>query len=138
MDSDELFEKEYENLNDAILQAIVSSTEVQEILIKLKKENESNDIAVLNLFLSLDELHEMISEKNNEKNNNDSCAYKSEPAELNILKHEEDATKQVCLHGKNENFIDGKPLTLNEMLFENFCQGKFNEETWKKKARIRL
>ena len=134
MDSDELFEKEYENLNDAILQAIVSSTEVQEILIQLKKQKETNDIAVLNLFLSLDELHEMISEKNN----NDSCVYKSEPAELNTIKHAEDATKQVCLHGKNENFIDGKPLTLNEMLFENFCQGKFNEETWKKKARIRL
>ena len=61
MGSDELFEKEYENLNDAILQAIVSSTEVQEILINLKKQKETNDIAVLNLFLSLDELHEMIS-----------------------------------------------------------------------------
>ena len=41
MGSDELFEKEYENLNDAILQAIVSSTEVQEILIKLKKQRET-------------------------------------------------------------------------------------------------
>ena len=29
MNSDELFEKEYENLNDAILQAIVSSKEIQ-------------------------------------------------------------------------------------------------------------
>ena len=134
MGSDELFEKEYENLNDAILQAIVSSTEVQEILIKLKKQEETNDIAVLNLFLSLDELHEMISEKNN----NDSCIYKSAPAELNTIKHAEDATKQVCSNGKKENFIDGKPLTINEILFENFCQGKFNEETWKKKARIRL
>ena len=153
MDSDELFEKEYENLNDAILQAIVSSTEVQEILIKLKKQGETNDIAVLNLFLSLDELHEMISEKKNldiDKANadqineavrqlsNDSCVYKAEPTELNTLKHEEDATKQVCSNGKNENFIDGKPLTINEILFENFCQGQFNEETWKKKARIRL
>ena len=96
MGSDELFEKEYENLNNAILQAIVSSTEVQEILIKLKKQKETNDIAVLNLFLSLDELHEMISEKNN----NDSCIYKSEPAELNTIKHAEDETKQVCSNGK--------------------------------------
>ena len=38
MGSDELFEKEYENLNDAILKAIVSSTEVQESLIKLKEQ----------------------------------------------------------------------------------------------------
>jgi len=134
MGSDELFEKEYENLNDAILQAIVSSTEVQEILIKFQQQKETNDMAVLNLFFSLDELHEMISEKNNK----DSCVYKSEPAELNTLKHEEDVKKKVYSRGKNESFIDGKPLTLNEMLFENFCQGKFNEETWKKKARIRL
>ena len=134
MGSDELFEKEYENLNDAILQAIVSSPEVQKILVKLKKQEETNDIAVLNLFLSLDELHEMISEKNN----NNSCVYKSEPAEINTLKHEEDETKKVCSNGKNENFIDGEPLTINEILFENFYQGKFNEETWKKKARIRL
>ena len=39
---------------------------------------------------------------------------------------------------KNRNFIDGKALTLNETLFENFYQGKFNEEAWAKKARIRL
>ena len=65
MGSDELFEKEYENLNDAILKAIVSSREVQKILITLKEQEEINDIAVLNLFLSLDELYEMISEKDN-------------------------------------------------------------------------
>ena len=134
MGSDDLFEKEYENLNDAILKAIVSSTEVQKILITLKKRKEINDIAVLNLFLSLDELYEMISETDNKN----SCVYKSEPTESNILKHKEDLVKKVDSHNKNENFIDGKPLTLNEVLFENFCQGKFNEETWKKKARIRL
>ena len=134
MGSDELFEKEYENLNDAILKAIVSSREVQKILITLKEQEEINDIAVLNLFLSLDELYEMISEKNNKN----SCVYKSEPAESNTLKHKEDLVKKVGSLGNNENFIDGKPLTLNEVLFAKFCQGKFNEETWKKKARIRL
>ena len=40
MGSDELFEKEYENLNDAILKAIVSSREVQKILITLKEQEE--------------------------------------------------------------------------------------------------
>jgi len=134
MGSDELFEKEYENLNDAILKAIVSSKEVQTILITLKDQEEINNMAVLNLFLSLDELYEMISEKDNKN----SCFYKSEPAESNALKHEEDVVKRVGSLGNNKNFIDGKPLTLNEVLFENFCQGKFNEEIWKKKARIRL
>ena len=35
MNSDEFFEKEYENLNDAILQAIITSKEVQNILLRL-------------------------------------------------------------------------------------------------------
>jgi len=134
MGSDELFEKEYENLNDAILKAIVSSKDVQKILITLKEREEINDTAVLNLFLSLDELYEMISEKHNKN----SCAYKSEPTESNTLNHKEDVSKKVDSPDNNENFIDGKSLTLNEILFENFCQGKFNEEIWKKKARISL
>ena len=134
MGSDELFEKEYENLNDAILKAIVSSTEVQESLIKLKEQKEINDVAVLNLFLSLDELYEMISEKGNKN----TCFYKSEPMESNTSKYDENTQKQLTPLGTNENFIDGKPLTLNEMMFENFCQEKFNEEAWKNKARIRL
>ncbi|MED5352849.1 MAG: hypothetical protein VX429_00335 [Nitrospinota bacterium] len=134
MGSDELFEKEYENLNDAILKAIVSSKDVQKILITLKEREEINDTAVLNLFLSLDELYEMISEKHNKN----SCAYKSEPTESNTLNHKEDVSKKVDSPDNNENFIDGKPLTLNEILFENFCQEKFNEEIWKKKARISL
>ena len=34
---DSFFEKDYENLNDAILKAIVSSKEIQKILVKLNK-----------------------------------------------------------------------------------------------------
>ena len=134
MDSDELFEQEYENLNDAILKAIVSSVEIQEILIKLKKQEEINDTAVLNLFISLDELYEMISEKNNQR----SCVYKSEPEQLTTLKNGKDKENNPATLSNNGDFIDGKPLSLNELLFENFCQGKFNEEAWKKKARILL
>ena len=134
MGSDELFEQEYENLNDAILKAIVSSVEIQEILIKLKEQEEINDTAVLNLFLSLDELYEMISEKNGKR----SCVYKSEPEKSSKLKYGEVKEKHTTPLSKNGNFIDGRPLSLNEVLFENFCQAKFNEEIWKKKARIRL
>ena len=108
MGSDELFEKEYENLNDAILKAIVSSREVQKILITLKEQEEINDIAVLNLFLSLDELYEMISEKNNKT----SCVYKSEPAESNTLKHKEELVKKVDSLGNNEN-ISSAVVTSN-------------------------
>ena len=128
------FEKDYENLNDAILKAIVSSKEIQKILIKLKEKEEIDNMAVLNLFLSLDELHEMISEKNN-----NSISYKLEPMESkqSVDKNTETEEKKSS-PVKNLNFIDGKELSLNETLFENFYQRKFNEEAWAKKARIRL
>ena len=131
---DSFFEKDYENLNDAILKAIVSSKEIQKILVKLKKKEEIDNKAVLNLFLSLDELHEMISEKNN-----NSISYKLEPLESKQSVDKNTETEEKKLSPiKNRNFIDGKALTLNETLFENFYQGKFNEEAWAKKARIRL
>jgi hypothetical protein len=131
---DSFFEKDYEKLNDAILKAIVSSKEIQKILVKLKEKEEIDNIAVLNLFLSLDELHEMISEQNNS-----SISYKLEPVESkqSADKHTETEEKKSS-PVKNENFIDGKALTLNETLFENFYQEKFNEEAWVKKARIRI
>ena len=131
---DSFFEKEYENLNDAILKAIISSKEIQKILLKLKDKEELDNMAVLNLFLSLDELCEMISEKNN-----NSISYKLEPLESkqSVDKNTETEEKKSS-PVKNVNFIDGKALTLNETLFENFYQGKFNEEAWAKKARIRL
>ena len=131
MNSDEFFEKEYENLNDAILQAIVASKEVQKILSQLK-EQDFDHMAVLNLFLSLDELYEMISDKNN-----DSMFYKLEPMKTEQQKGEKDI-ERASSSGSWTNKIDGKLLTLNEILFDNYYQGKFNEEAWLKKARIRL
>jgi hypothetical protein len=131
---DSFFEKDYENLNDAILTAIISSKEIQKILVQLKEKEEIDNMAVLNLFLSLDELHEMISEKNN-----NSISYKLEPMESKQSVDKNTETEEKKLSPiKNRNFIDGKALTLNETLFENFYQGKFNEEAWAKKARIQL
>jgi hypothetical protein len=129
---DSFFEKEYDNLNDAILKAIVSSKEIQKILVKLKEQEEIDNMAVLNLFLSLDELYEMISEKDN-----NSISYKLEPVESKQTADKE-ISKKTPSPLKSGNIIDGKELTLNETLFENFYQGKFNEESWRKKARIQL
>jgi hypothetical protein len=131
---DAFFEKDYENLNDAILKAIVSSKEIQKILVKLKEKEEIDNMAVLNLFLSLDELCEMISEKNKK-----SISYNLEPMESKQYADKNTETEEKKSSPvKNGNFIDGKTLTLNETLFEKFYQGKFNEEAWAKKARIRL
>ena len=133
MDSDRFLEKEYENLNNAILQAIAGSKEVRNVLIRLREEESFDHMTVLNLFLSLDELFEMISYKNNS-----SVAYKLEPVESQRLREEEKTIDRPSSSERWKNKIDGKLLTLNETLFENYCQGKFNEKTWLKKARVRL
>jgi len=132
MDPDRFFEKEYENLSDAILQAIANSKEVQNILVRLREEENLDHMAVLNLFLSLDELFEMISGKRNS-----SVAYKLEPVEPQRSQEEETIEKPSSSE-RWKNKIDGELLTLNETLFENYYQEKFNEKAWLKKARIRL
>ena len=133
MGSDRFFEKEYENLNDAILQAITGSKEVKNILARLKEEENLDNIAVLNLFLSLDELFEMMSDERNS-----SVAYKLEPVEPQQTHEEEKTIDRKPSSKRWKNKIDGKLLTLNETLFENYCQEKFNDKAWLKKARIRL
>ena len=130
MDSDGHLDQEYENLNDAILRAILSSMEVQDILMRFKKQGQMNDKAVLNLFLSLDELYQMIDEK---PTNPDT--YKLEPGGSTTSSEKEKEEKPSLKEG---TVIDGRLLTLNEVLFEKFYQGKFNETDWMKKARVRF
>ena len=127
MDSDAFLDQEYENLNDAILQAIVASSEVQDILARFKELNQMDDKAVLNLFLSLDELYQMIHEKPT-----DPATYKLEPSSASEkpIKQEEKSSP------KETSIIDGETLTNNEVLFEKFFQGKFDEDSWMKKARV--
>ena len=128
MDSDDISDQEYENLNNAILQAIVASEDVQDVLARFKRLHHMDDKAVLNLFLSLEELHQMINEKSIS-----SDSYKLEPStpEKSMNKIENPALGE-------ESTIDGEILTRNEILFEKFYQGTFNESRWMKKARVRF
>ena len=132
MDSDAHLDHEYENLNDAILRAILLSKEVQNILVRFKKQGQMNDKAVLNLFLSLDELYQMIDE--NPKNPG---TYKLEP-KISTPALESSAQKEEKSSLKEATVIDGKLLTFNEVLFEKYYQGKFDQAVWMKKARIRF
>ena len=132
MDSDAHLDQEYEKLNDAILRAILLSKEVQDILIRFKKQGQMNDKAVLNLFLSLDELYQMIDE-----NPMKPGTYKLEPKTLTPAL-ESSMPKEEKSSLKEETVIDGKLLTFNEVLFEKYYQGKFDQAVWMKKARIRF
>ena len=128
MDSDDILDQEYENLNNAILQAIVASEDVQDVLARFKSQHHMDDKAVLNLFLSLEELYQMINEKSL-----GSDSYKLEPSTPKISTNK---TEKTSLGG--ESTIDGEILTRNEILFEKFYQGTFNESRWMKKARVRF
>ena len=132
MDSDAHLDQEYENLNGAILRAILLSKEVQDILIRFKKQGQMNDKAVLNLFLSLDELYQMIDE-----NSTNPGTYKLEP-KTSTPALESSAQKEEKSSLKEATVIDGKLLTFNEVLFEKYYQGKFDQAVWMKKARIRF
>ena len=128
MDSDDTLDKEYENLNNAILQAIVGSEDVQDVLSRFKNQHQMDDKAVLILLLSLEELYQMINEKSSGP-----AEYKMEPSS-----HSKPTNiKEKPAFGE-ESIIDGEVLTLNEILFEKFFQGTFNESKWMKKARIRF
>ena len=48
MDLDDILDKEYEKLNDAILQAIVASEGVKDVLEKTKNEDEPEEGVLLN------------------------------------------------------------------------------------------
>ena len=129
-DSDEFLDHEYEKLNDAILESIVASKDVRDILARFKEQNQMNEKAVLNLFLSLDELYQMISEKYSNSSN-----YKLEPKQSSSEKIRKKENKPPLVKG---SVIDGKALTLNEILFEKYFQGTFDEADWMKKARVRF
>jgi hypothetical protein len=125
MDSDAYLDQEYEKLNDAILQAIVRSKEVQDILEQFKSRGQMNDKSVLNLFLSLDELYQMINEDSPPSIQD----YKLEPGKQ---------TNGEKSAPKDKNIVDGKPLTSNEVLFEEHYQGHFSETDWMKKVGVRF
>jgi hypothetical protein len=131
MDSDAYLDQEYENLNDAILKAILLSKDVQDILVRFKKQGQMNEKAVLNLFLSLEELYQMIDE-----NTTKPSLYKMEPE--TSIPTSKASTKEEKPTSKEEIIIDGNLLTSNEVLFAKFCQAKFDETDWMKKARVRL
>lgn len=124
-------DKEYEELNDAILKAIVSSSEVKKLLLDFKKKELINDTAVLNLILSLDELCEMIAAKAPS-----SASYKAEPPARK--QSEKNTAGQTQAQKIRTHFIDGKDLSENEIRFEEFCQQEFNQQEWLRKAKIIL
>ena len=123
--SDASLDKEYEKLNEAIMKAIITSDEIKGLLQEYQSKDMIKHMAVLNLVLSLEELSEVIL--NNCENYDLECIDDKEPKQETQNKTKETITKY---------FVDGKHLSQNEILFERFCQGKFDENAWLKKIKV--
>ncbi len=135
MDSfDSYLDKAYEELNEAIMKAIVSSEEVRTVLTNFKSKDMISNLAVLNLILSLEELSDLVFGKS-DKN------YKFESVDENELESQDfkaSETPREKPAAPASHIVDGKRLSEKEILFEKYCEGNFNLEEWLKKARIKL
>jgi len=140
MDSFDAFEdKEFEQLNDAILKAIISSQDVEKVLQDFKSKKLINEMAVVNLILSLEELSGLMFSESSDKRthtlkpSDKNQALKNEFAEKQMLDGNQ---KETPFESPSHYLVDGKLLSRNEILFERYYQGRFDEKQWLKRAKI--
>ena len=141
MDSFDAFDdREFEQLNDAILKAIISSKDVEKVLQDFKSKELINEMAVVNLILSLEELSGlMLSGFKKKQTNTLESTKKNPPNKKEPLKNKipGSTNKKTGCETTNHYLIDGKLLSRNEILFEKYYQGRFNEKQWLKQAKIK-
>ena len=141
MDSyDEFQDNEFEQLNDAILKAIISSRDVERVLQEFKSKELINEMAVVNLILSLEELSGLMFSESPVKpiqTMESSEQDQSSKKELTENQLPEITKKKTSSESSSHYHVDGKLLNRNEILFEMYYQGRFNEKQWLKRAKIR-
>jgi len=138
MESFEGFQdKEFDLLNEAILKAIVSSPDVENVLQYFKSKDLINEMAVVNLILSLEELSGLMFPEGTDK----STQVIDSPSENRLQKIKNplvgNTQKEIPRKPNNHYLVDGKLLNRNEILFEKHFQGRFNEKQWLKRAKIK-
>ena len=130
-------DKEFDLLNEAILKAIVSSPDVENVLQYFKSKDLINEMAVVNLILSLEELSGLMFPEGTDK----STQAIDSPSENRLQKIKNplvgNTQKEIPRKPNNHYLVDGKLLNRNEILFEKHFQGRFNEKQWLKRAKIK-
>jgi hypothetical protein len=129
-------DKEFDLINEAILKAIVSSSDVERVLQHFKSKDLINEMAVVNLIVSLEELFGlMLSEAKNQ-----STPALDPPSENRIQEIKNqlggNTPKETSPKSNTNDLVDGKILKRNEILFEKYFQGRFNEKQWLKRTKI--
>ena len=135
--SDGFEDKEFDLLNEAILKAIISSPDVGRVLQHFKSKDLINEMAVVNLIVSLEELFGlMLSEATSQ-----STQAQDSPSENRIQKIKNqlggNTPKEISSKQNTNDLVDGKILKRNEILFEKYFQGRFNEKQWLKRSKIK-
>ena len=142
MDTFDGFEdKEFDQLNEAVLKAILSSKDVENVLRDFKSKNLINEMAVVNLVLSLEDLSSLIFSESAEKSNHalDALNHKQSLINDKIENKTSDSKKnQVSCSLNSYDLVDGKNLSRNEILFEKYYQERFNEKQWLQQSKIKL
>ena len=129
-------DKEFDLLNEAILKAIVSSSDVERVLQHFKSKDLINEMAVVNLIVSLEELFGlMLSEA---KNQSTQALDSQSENRIRKIKNQlgGNTPKEISSKPNTNDLVDGKTLKRNEILFEKYFQGRFNEKQWLKRSKI--
>ncbi|MGY8762858.1 MAG: hypothetical protein ACKVLF_06645 [Nitrospinaceae bacterium] len=142
MDTFDGFEdKEFDQLNEAVLKAILSSKDVEKVLRDFKSKDLINEMAVVNLILSLEDLSSLIFSESAEKSNhaldtlNQKQPLKNDKIENKTINSKKN---QVSCSLNSYDLVDGKNLSCNEILFEKYYQERFNEKQWLQQSKIKL
>jgi hypothetical protein len=126
-----------EHLWTEINRAILKSPDVQFSIKKLEKLQLLDYVSEFNLVLEVDKLIESILKQKSEK----------EAKTSSILEELHITTEYVNDVAENESprfsssssqWVDGKTLSENEILFEEYSNQHFDEKHWMKKAKIRF
>lgn len=106
----------FEELSQAITDAIAKSPEVKRALKKIKNQNLLNMNTFLALLLKIET----------------GRGERFEIEEKKVIK------KRRAYLSKSAQYIDGMKLSNNEAAFEEYCAKKFNESEWLKRLKLKL
>ena len=113
---------------------------MEKVLQDFKSKELINEMAVVNLILSLEELSGlMFSESPDKRTHTLEPSEKNQPVKKELLKNQmlENTAKKTSSQSSSHYLVDGKLLSRNEILFERYYQGRFNEKQWLKRAKIK-
>ena len=105
-------DKEFDLLNEAILKAIVSSSDVENVLKYFKSKELINEMAVVNLILSLEELSGLMFSEKTDKSTQDVDSPSGNQSQKIKNQQVGNTQKETPRKPNNHYLVDGKILKI--------------------------